>query len=167
MSPMRRASLRRPAMAITGLALLLSGCLGPMPLPLAGLNRQLELSGGNRSPALGDRWLAVIQQRGGRQQVLLIDLQNQQPVPLPGLNRPDALPISVSVDANGQRLALVRQLEGRSELVLYRRPLQSLQLLPMAAQSIPTAVALRADGRQLAVQVSRNGLWQIDLLSLP
>ncbi|MFM1812037.1 MAG: hypothetical protein RLZZ336_975 [Cyanobacteriota bacterium] len=138
-----------------------------MPVPRAGLNRQLEQAGGHRDPALGLRWLALIQQRGGREQVQLLDLERQLPVPLPGLNRADALPISVSTDATGERLALVRQLEGRSEVVLYRRGLQSLQLIPMAADSIPTQVSLRADGRQLAVQVSRNGLWQIDLVDLP
>ncbi len=145
----------------------LAGCLGPMPVPRAGLNRQLEQAGGHRDPSLGLRWLALIQQRGGREQVQLLDLERQLPVPLPGLNRADALPISVSTDARGERLALVRQLEGRSEVVLYRRQLQSLQLIPMATGSIPTQVTLRADGRQLAVQVSRNGLWQIDLVDLP
>lgn len=146
---------------------LLTGCLGPMPVPRAGLNRQLEQAGGNRDPSLGLRWLAVIQQRGGREQVQLLNLERQLPVPLPGLNRADALPISVSTDANGDRLALVRQLEGRTEVVLYRRGLQSLQLIPMAGDSIPVQVSLRADGRQLAVQVSRQGLWQIDLVDLP
>lgn len=146
---------------------LLTGCLGPMPVPRAGLNRQLEQAGGNRDPSLGLRWLAVIQQRGGREQVQLLNLERQLPVPLPGLNRADALPISVSTDANGDRLALVRQLEGRTEVVLYRRGLQSLQRIPMAGDSIPTQVSLRADGRQLAVQVSRQGLWQIDLVDLP
>ena len=145
----------------------LSGCAGVMPVAMQGLNRQLEASGGNRSPGLGQGWLAVIQQRGGREQVVLVDLKRQQPVPVPGLNRVDALPISVSIDARGERIALVRQLEGRSELVLYRRPLQSLQLLPMADGGIPTAVTLQADGRQLAVQVSRDGRWQIDLINLP
>jgi len=146
---------------------LLTGCLGPMPVPRAGLNRQLEQAGGNRDPSLGLRWLAVIQQRSGREQVQLLNLERQLPVPLPGLNRADALPISVSTDANGDRLALVRQLEGRTEVVLYRRGLQSLQRIPMAGDSIPTQVSLRADGRQLAVQVSRQGLWQIDLVDLP
>jgi hypothetical protein len=146
---------------------LLTGCMGAMPIPRSALNRQLEQAGGNRDPSLGERWLALIQQRGGREQVQLLDLQRQLPVPLPGLNRPDALPISVSTDANGDRMALVRQLGGRSEVVLYRRSLQSLQPIAMAPDSIPTLVNLRADGRQLAVQVSRNGLWQIDLVDLP
>lgn len=146
---------------------LLTGCMGAMPIPRSALNHQLEQAGGNRDPSLGQRWLALIQQRGGREQVQLLDLQRQLPVPLPGLNRPDALPISISTDANGERLALVRQLGGRSEVVLYRRSLQSLQTIAMAPDSIPTLVNLRADGRQLAVQVSRNGLWQIDLVDLP
>lgn len=161
-----RASLSS-AVAAAGLASLLAGCMGAMPTVMTGLNRSLEQAGGNRDPSLGERWLALIQQRGGRQQVLLLDLQRQLPVPLPGLNRPDALPISVSTDARGERLALVRQLDGRSEVVLYRRALMSLQPIGMDPGSIPTAVSLRADGRQLAVQVSRDGLWQIDLINLP
>ncbi|MEB3276042.1 MAG: hypothetical protein VKM92_03645 [Cyanobacteriota bacterium] len=158
---------RAGLLALVSTAMLLAGCLGTMPVPLAGLNRQLEQAGGHRDPALGDGWLAVIEQRGGRQQVVLIDLRQQRPVAVPGLNRPDALPISVGVDGRGERLALVRQLEGRSEVVLYRRSLMSLQPIAMGPGAIPTAVQLRADGRQLAVQVSRQGLWQIDLLDLP
>lgn len=150
-----------------GVALLLGGCLGGMPVPLAGLNRQLEQAGASREPALADRWLALINGRGGREQVLLLDLQRQLPVPLPGLNRPDAQPLSVAIDAAGQRLAVVRQLEGRTELVLYRRSLASVQLIPMVPSGVPRQVSLRADGRELAVQVSRNGLWQVDLIAVP
>ena len=155
------------ACCLLALTALLSSCSGTLPVPLYGLNRQLEAAGGQRNPSLGERWLALIQQRGGREQVVLVDLQRQMPVPVPGLNRPDALPISVSVDARGERIALVRQLDGHSEVVLYRRPLQSLQRLPMDDGAIPTAVTLRADGHQAAVQVSRDGQWQIDLIDLP
>lgn len=149
------------------LGLALGGCLGGMPVPMAGLNRQLELAGSNRDPSLAGRWLAVISGSGGRERVLLLDLARQLPVPLPGLNRPDAQPLSVSVDASGERLAVVRHLEGRTELVLYRRNLQSLQPIPISPAGVPLAAALRADGRELAVQVSRNGLWQVDLVQIP
>ena len=148
-------------------ALAMGGCLGGMPVPLAGLNRQLEQGGSNRDPALAGRWLAVITGSGGRERVLLLDLERQLPVPLPGLNRPDAQPLSVGVEASGERLALVRHLEGRTELVLYRRSLQSLQPIPISPAGVPLAVQLRADGRELAVQVSRNGLWQVDLIQIP
>ena len=151
----------------TLLAGLLSGCMGSMPLPIGPLNRQLESLGANRDPSLSGRWLALISGKGGREQVLLVDLERQQPLPLPGLNRADAQPLSVSVDGAGDRIALVRQLEGRTELVLYRRSLQSLQPIAMVPSGVPRQVQLQADGRQMAVQVSRAGLWQVDLVQIP
>ncbi len=164
-----RRQARQVALATAGavLGLGLSGCMGATPVPMGGLNRQLEQAGNNRNPSLAGRWLALINGRGGRDQVLLLDLDQQRPVPVPGLNRPDALPISVSVDVSGDRIVLIRQLEGRSELVLYRRSLQSLQPIAMAPPAVPVAVQLRADGRELALQVSRDGLWQVDLIQLP
>lgn len=144
----------------------LLGC-GAMPRPQLGLNRQLEQLGENRDPALAGRWLALISRRGGREQVHLIDLERQMPVPLPNLNRPDARPLSVSVDGSGERLALVRQRQDRTEVVLYRRSLASLQALPLGEAAVPALVRLSANGRQLAVQVSRNGLWQVELIRLP
>ena len=152
---------------LVGLGLLLAGCGAGMPMPLPALNRQLQQAGSSREPALSDQWLALIVGRGGREQVVLVDLQRQAPVPLPNLNRADSQPLSVAVDASGERLALVRQLEGRTELVLYRRSLASLQLLPMLPPRVPQQVSMRADGRELAVQVGRNGLWQVDLIPLP
>ena len=151
----------------TLLAGLLSGCMGSMPLPIGPLNRQLESLGANRDPSLSGRWMALISGKGGREQVLLVDLERQQPLPLPGLNRADAQPLSVSVDGAGDRIALVRQLEGRTELVLYRRSLQSLQPIAMVPSGVPRQVQLQADGRQMAVQVSRAGLWQVDLVKIP
>jgi hypothetical protein len=37
----------------------------------------------------------------------------------------------------------------------------------MAPAGVPRQVQIRADGRELAVQVSRSGLWQVDLIQLP
>jgi hypothetical protein len=141
--------------------------MGSMPLPIGPLNRQLESLGANRDPSLSGRWLALISGKGGREQVVLVDLERQQPLPLPGLNRADAQPLTVSVDGAGDRIALVRQLEGRTELVLYRRSLQSLQPIAMVPSGVPRQVQLQADGRQMAVQVSRAGLWQVDLVKIP
>ena len=151
------------------LALLLSGCGGTMPPPDLGFSRQLEQAGSNRGPSLSGRWLALLNTPpgDGRERVLLVDLERRLPVPLPGLNRPDAQPLSVSVDGAGERLALVRHLEGRTELVLYRRSFQSLQPIAMSPPAVPLSVQLRADGRELAVQLSRNGLWQVDLIQIP
>lgn len=160
--------LRSAPLALgAALALLLGGCGSGPPQPLHGLNDQLRRSGSGQSPAVGIGWLALIGGQGGRDQVRLVDMERSLPVTLPGLNRPDAQPLSVSVDARGERLALVRQLEGRTELVLYDRRTQSLQPLPINPAGVPRRVNLSADGRILAVQVSRGGLWQVDLLEFP
>jgi hypothetical protein len=152
---------------LAALALLLVGCVGEMPQPLGGLDRQLDQGGAGRAPSLAGRWLALIARRGEREAVLLVDVEGQGPVPLPGLNRPDAQPLSVAVDERGERLAVIRQLEGRTDLVLYRRALMSVERLAMQPPGVPRRVSLRADGRELAVEVSRDGLWQVDLIQVP
>ena len=154
-----------PLMVSLGTALLLAAC-GGMPRPLAGLDQALTAAGPSRDPVLAGRWLALIAERGGRDQVQLIDVERGLPVPLAGLNRPDAQPVSVGLDAAGERLAVVRRLEGRTELVLYRRRFQSLEPIPMQPAGVPRRVSLQADGRQLAVEVSRGGVWQVDLITV-
>ncbi|MEB3308017.1 MAG: hypothetical protein VKK98_07695 [Cyanobacteriota bacterium] len=160
-------SVRSRLLAAVAVGIAVSGCMASAPRPMIGLNQQLERAGSNREPALSDRWLAMISGRGGRERVLLLDLARQLPVPLPNLNRPDAQPLSVAVDNAGERLAVIRQLNDRTELVLYRRSIGSLERLPMQPPGVPSQVSLRADGRELAVQVSRDGLWQVDLIRLP
>lgn len=155
------------SLLLLALAMAVAGCLPPQARPMLPINRRLEQNGSGREPALAGRWLALISGRDGREQVQLLDLEQGLLRPLPGLNRADAQPLSVSVDARGERLALVRQLGGRTELLLYRRSQGLLLQLPVEPAGVPRRVQLRADGRQLAVEVSRNGLWQVDLLNLP
>ncbi|MFN7678007.1 MAG: hypothetical protein ACK5QW_05340 [Cyanobacteriota bacterium] len=96
-----------------------------------------------------------------------MDVDRQRPVPLPGLNRPDAQPLSVSVSAAGDRLVVVRQVEGRTELVLHRRSVMTNEPIPMVPAGVPRRAVLRADGREIAVEVSRQGVAQVDLIALP
>ena len=148
--------------------LLVTGCSSPRPTPRPDLNGLLSQSvNSRRDPSLGGRWLASLGQRNGRERVELIDLRSRSPVPLPGLNRADAQPISVSVSADGQRLAVVQQREDRTELVLYRRNVGATQRLPLDPPGVPRSVSLDGSGRRLAVQVSRKGRWDVDLIRLP
>ena len=149
------------------ISLLLAGCRSGMR-PIQGLNQPLNRLGDSQSPSLSSEWLALISTRSGsRPQVQLIDRRRNAQVPLPGLNRGDSLPIHVAVDQRGERLAVVRQRDDRSELVLHRRSLQASQIIPIEPAGVPQRVSLSADGRVLAVEVSRSGLWQVDLLDLP
>ena len=136
--------------------------------PLQGINRSLlQSASSRRQPALGKRWLATLANHQGKERIELIDLRNRSPVLLPGLNRPDAQPISVSVSANGKRLALVRQRDDQTELLLYPRSMGTVHRLELSAKGIPRHVILDGEGRLLAVQVSRDGRWDVDLIRLP
>ena len=147
---------------------LVTGCSSNRPTPRPDLNGLLRQSvNSRRDPSRGGRWIASLGQRNGRERVELIDLRSRSPVPLPGLNRADAQPISVSVSADGQRLAVVQQREDRTELVLYRRNIGATQRLPLDPPGVPRSVSLDGAGRRLAVQVSRNGRWDVDLIRLP
>jgi len=149
------------------LATLLCACSGGLR-PLAAVNQQLARVGSSSNPALAGPWLALIVNRQGvRPQVQLIDLNRNAPVPLQGLNRADSLPLAVTVDQQGERLAVVRLRDDRTELVLYRRSLMASQTVPIEPAGVPRQLQLSADGRLLAVEVSRGGFWQVDLLELP
>ena len=156
-----------PLVVLAALLLATAGCAAGMPRPIGSLDQRLDRLGGGSSPALAGRWLALLAERGGRRQVVLVDVERERPLPLSGLNRPDALPLSVAVDANGGRLAVVRQIGERTELVLYRRSLGTIERIPMRPPAVPRRVSLRADGRELAVEVSRGGRPQVDLIRLP
>lgn len=165
----RRRQGRHPLTlaALLGVLTLPAGCLGPAANPMPGLDRQLETLGPSQSPSLGDGWLALISHRGGRDQVVLINLTQQRPEPLPGLNRADARPLMVAVDNRGERLAVLRQQQGRTDVVLYRRQLMLAEVIPLVPAGVPERLQLRADGRELVVQVSREGRRDLDLIPLP
>lgn len=153
---------------ITITALSLSSCASETIRPLQSLNGALERSSDNRrDPSLAQGWLASLSSRNGRERIELVDQRNGTPVAVPGLNRADAQPVSISLSGDGKRLALVQQREGQTELMLYRRNLGALQRLEITPTGVPRAVSLNGDGRLLAVQVSRGGRWTVDLLRLP
>ena len=151
-----------------GVLLFLAGCSSDRPRPSPALNGLLRQSvSSRRDPSLGQIWLASLGKRGGRERIELIDLRNRRPVPLPGLNRADAQPISMSVSGDGARIAVVQQRDDRTELFLYRRNAAALQRIPLDPPGVPRSVSLDGSGRLLAVQVSRNGRWDVDLIRLP
>ena len=66
-----------------------------------------------------------------------------------------------------RRLAVIRQRDGRTELVLHRLDGAASEPIAISPAGVPEQLALSADGHQLAVQVSREGRSQIDLITLP
>ncbi len=143
----------------------LASCSLGMIRPANELNVLLKDSArSHREPSFGMRWLVTLANHKGRDRVELIDLRSRRSIPTPGLNRPNAQPISVSISANGERIALVSQLSGQTELFLYRRNVGVLQRLEIIPKGVPGKVSLDGFGKLLAVQVSRDGRWEIDLI---
>ena len=94
---------------LLGCSLTLTGCLAPTARPLPGLDRSIARAGSGREASLGEHVLALIQGRGGREQVLLIDLQRGLPLPLPGrhnaLNWLAAIAVMVALGLDWKGLA--------------------------------------------------------------
>ena len=149
------------------LLLCLGGCVRGNMEPLTGINQTLfQFSSSYREPSLGIKWLVFLSNSQGKDKIEMIDIRSRRRVPLPGINRADAQPISVSVSANGERLALVRQRSDRTELLLYRRSVGTLQQIELSPKGIPRRVSLDSSGRILAVQVSREGRWDVEVIRL-
>ncbi len=145
----------------------LGGCSNSQMRSLYGLNSLFsQPSISYREPSLGLKFLATIVNDNGQEKIKLFDLRGKRSVALPGINRFDAQPISVSISANGARLALIRQRVDQTELLLYRRNLGTLQRLEISPKGIPRRVSIDASGKILAVQVSREGRWYIDVIRL-
>ena len=100
--------------------------------PMYGLNDALfQSSTSYREPSLGNRWIVALVNYQVKDKIEMIDIRSRKRVPLPGLNRADSQPISVSLSANGERLALIRQRADYTELLIYRRRLETMQLIEL------------------------------------
>jgi len=135
--------------------------------PMYGLNETLfQSSTSYREPSLGTKWIVALVNYQGKDKIEMIDIRSRKRVPLPGLNRADSLPISVSLSANGERLAFIRQRADQTELLIYRRRVGTLQRIELIPKGIPRRVSLDSSGKVLAVQVSREGKWDVEVIRL-
>ena len=155
---------RQPVILVSLLGIILAGCSSSGLRPQPGLNAALQRSADSRrEPALGQRWLVSIASRNGRERIELVDLRTRQPVPLPGLNQAGSQPVSVSVSGNGERIAFVRTgMDAQSSCSTDEAA--ALQRVPIEPAGVPRQVSLDGEGRRLAVQVSREGRWDVDVI---
>ena len=145
----------------------LSSCTQFQIRPMYSLNSSIfEASISYREPVLGDQWLVNLANRSGKEKIQLINMRSRSVVALPGINRSDSQPISISVSANGERIAFIRQRADQTELLLYRRNLGTLQRIDISPKGVPRRVSLDGSGKILAVQISRGGRWDVDIIRL-
>ncbi len=147
-------------------AFFLGGCSAYSMRPIYSLNNIFSAADSYREPYNAGRWLAALVNYNGKEKIELVDLRLKKLVPLPGINRQDSRPISVAVTADGQRIAFIRQRSDQTELMIYRRSLRTLQRIELSPKGIPQRLSLDGIGKVLAVQVSRNGRLDIDLVRI-
>lgn len=148
--------------AILWLLLALFACRSPPestgPLPLNSLytDEQPALSGSGR-------YLALVSNRDQRRRLLLYDLEEETFVPLPRLNRPDAIAESPSLSNNARYIVYVAD-NGRPEIELYDRVTHQAQVMTAGFRGWVRHPAISPDGRYIAFESSIRGQWDIQIL---
>lgn len=146
-----------------GLALLLSSCVAS--LPQSGDYSRLNSRFSDTEPALSGngRFLAMVTNRGGRQDLALYDIQQKRFLEIPRLNRRNALVESPSLSRSARYIAYVVSERGRPEIALYDRVTQRRQMLTNGFRGPVRNPSISPDGRYVAFESGRRGQWDIEV----
>lgn len=119
-------------------------------------------------PQVSGRYLVYTSDRQGRTEIYAYDLQEQRPVPLPGLSaslngllQTDTLVQHPSISEDGRYVVFVGIREGRSTVYLYDRQVQGTRPLTPALQGFVQEPVISADGRRVAFGITVEGQWDI------
>lgn len=150
---------------ILGSALILGGCgNNSVSVTPNALNSRYN----DEQPAIsGDgRWLVMVSNRYGSQEILLFDLQQRALVDLPGLNRDGAIADSPSISRTGRYLVYISSIQGRPDIFLYDRATRQNRLITQGYRSWLRNPRISPDGRYIAFETSRRGQWDIEVIDL-
>jgi Tol biopolymer transport system component len=120
----------------------------------------------DEQPALSGngRFLAFVSNRDGRRRIWLYDLQLQELISLPRLNRPDTVAESPSLSYTGRYVTYLTSDQGKPVLVLYDRATQQPQVLSQWYQGWVRNPSISPDGRYIVFESSSRGQWDIEVL---
>ncbi|WP_028954360.1 TolB family protein [Synechocystis sp. PCC 7509] len=117
-------------------------------------------------PALSGngRYLAYVSNRAGSRNILLYDLQLQQLVALPRLNRQKTIVENPSISYTGRYIVYITSNRGIPVLALYDRVTRTPQILNQWYQGLVRNPNISPDGRFIVFEGSRRGQWDIEVL---
>lgn len=149
------------------------------PLLLAGCGRalfyqpQIATGGINSNFAeefpsySGDgRYLAFASERDGRRNIFLYDLQQNQLVNLPNLNRRDSSQDQPDLSEDGRFIAYVSTERGRQDIFVYDRQRQRSELLTANLKGSVQNPTIRGDGTEVAFQSNERGQWNLMIVEV-
>lgn len=131
--------------------------IGPVSLNSRFTEEQPTLSGNGR-------FLAFISNRNGAHQLLVYDLQQQEFVRIPRLNRPDTIVESPSLSYTARYVAYLTSDQGRPVVGLYDRIAQQSQILTPIYRGWIRNASISPDGRYVVFETSARGQWDIEVL---
>lgn len=143
-------------------SLLVSCDSGVIPFASNSLNSRYT----EEQPSLSGngRFLAFVSNRNGIHQLLVYDLQQQQFIPTPRLNRADTIAESPSLSYTGRYIAYITSDQGRPVVALYDRATQQSQILTPIYRGWIRNPHLSPDGRYVVFETASRGQWDIEVL---
>jgi Tol biopolymer transport system component len=110
------------------------------------------------------RFLGFVSNRNGGRNILLYDLQQQQLIPLPRLNRRETISESPSLSYTGRYIVYVASDQGKPTVVLYDRATQQSQALSQGYRGWVRNPSISPDGRYIVFESGGRGQWDIEVL---
>jgi Tol biopolymer transport system component len=143
--------------------ILLGSCSpGNVPVGPNSLNSRYT----EEQPALSGngRFLAFVSNRNGNQRLLLYDLQSQNFIATPGLNRPETIAENPSLSYTGRYICYLTSDQGRTVAALYDRATQTSQIITPNYRSWMRNPHISPDGRYIVFETASRGQWDIEVL---
>lgn len=145
------------------LAILLGSCsYSDLPIGSSSLNSRYT----EEQPTLSGngRFLAFISNRNGNHQLLLFDIQQQQFVRTPRLNRARIIVEAPSLSYSARYIVYTTNDRGRPVISLYDRAIQKSQILTSFYPGWVRNPSISPDGRYVTFETSSRGQWDIEVL---
>ncbi len=110
------------------------------------------------------RYIALVSNRDGSRNILLYDLRERRFIPVPRLNRRDAIAESPSLSQTGRYIAYVATDSARPEVELYDRATQRTQILTIGYRGWFRNPKISPDGRYIVFETGSRGQWDIEVI---
>jgi Tol biopolymer transport system component len=159
----RLHALARATKLAVGLGLLImamaeiSTAVGTTPLNSRYNDEQPSMSGDGR-------YVAFVANREGSRELVLYDLQQQQFVELPRLNRRDAIAENPSISNSARYIVYVASDRARPDIELYDRITGQVQVLTAGYRGWVRNPSISANGRYITFETGQQGQWDIQVI---